>query len=92
MFVVRSPAKLPHRSARAFSASSQVNSARYAGGLDRSYASMTFESEIDLLPCSSRTVWSLGRLMPIGVIGPESPISTTTSMAVAVMPRTPSLR
>ena len=27
--------------------------------------------------------------MPTGVIGPESPVSMTTSMALAVMPRTP---
>ncbi len=30
--------------------------------------------------------------MPTGVIGPESPVSITTSMAVAVMPFTPALR
>ena len=53
---------------------------------------MTFASEIDLLPCCSRTVWSLGRLMPMGVRGPASPISMTTSMALAVMPVTPALR
>jgi hypothetical protein len=30
--------------------------------------------------------------MPIGVTGPESPVSMTTSMALAVMPLTPGLR
>ena len=45
-----------------------------------------------MLPCSSRTFWSLGRLMPIGVIGPDSPVSITTSMALAVMPLTSGLR
>ena len=53
---------------------------------------MTLDSDTDLLPCSSRTSWSLGRLMPIGVTGPESPVSITTSMALAVMPFTSGLR
>jgi hypothetical protein len=36
--------------------------------------------------------WSFGRLMPTGVIGPDSPVSMTTSMAFAVMPCTPCFR
>jgi hypothetical protein len=53
---------------------------------------MTLDSDTDLLPWRSRISWSLGRLIPIGVIGPQSPVSTTTSMALAVMPRTSGLR
>ena len=53
---------------------------------------MTLASEKDLLPYCSRTLWLFGRLMPIGVIGPESPVSNTTSMALAVIPVTLSLR
>src|SRR4026208_2046668 len=64
------------------------NSARIVPGVDLSYASTTFESDTDLLPCSSRIRWSFGRLMPIGVTGPESPVSTITSMALATMPLT----
>jgi hypothetical protein len=36
--------------------------------------------------------WSLGRLMPTGVTGPLSPVSQTTSMLRAEMPRTRGLR
>jgi hypothetical protein len=50
------------------------------------------ESDTDLLPYVSRIAWSFGRLMPTGVIGPESPVSTTTSIAFAVTPRTPLFR
>ena len=57
-----------------------------------SYASFTFDSDTDLLPYFSRIAWSFGRLMPIGVTGPESPVSTTTSMALATMPWTFGLR
>ena len=53
---------------------------------------MTLDSDTDLLPYCSRIAWSLGRLMPIGVTGPESPVSMTTSMALAVMPVTFGLR
>ena len=40
----------------------------------------------------SRIAWSFGRLMPTGVTGPESPVSVTTSMALATMPVTLGLR
>ena len=53
---------------------------------------MTFDSATDLLPYFSRIDWSFGRLMPIGVTGPESPVSTTTSIALATMPCTLGLR
>ncbi len=51
-----------------------------------------FESATDLLPYRSRTDCSLGRLIPTGVMGPDSPVSITTSMARAVTPVTPGFR
>ena len=53
---------------------------------------MTFDNDTDLLPYISRMSWSFGRLMPIGVTGPESPASTITSIARAVTPVTLGLR
>ncbi len=53
---------------------------------------MTLASATDLLPNFSRIAWSFGRLMPTGVTGPESPVSTITSMALATMPWTLGLR
>jgi hypothetical protein len=90
--VVNSPARLLHFSARAASSGDQANSRRNSLEVDLSYASFTFVSDTDLLPYFSRISWSFGRLIPTGVIGPESPDSTTTSIALAVMPRTPCLR
>ena len=91
-FVVSSEAKAPQRSARSTSAWLQANSARYERGVDFSYASVTFESDTDLLPCVSRISWSFGRFTPMGVIGPASPVSMTTSTARAVTPVTRGLR
>src|SRR5215469_15413750 len=89
MFVVNSLAKLLHFSARSASSGLHANSRRNSADVDLSYASVTFESETDLLPYCSRMLWSLGRLMPTGVTGPESPVSITTSIALAETPRTP---
>src|SRR5215203_2979522 len=88
MLVVSSLVKAFQRSARAASSASQQNSLLNSGGIDASYASATFDSETDLLPYCSRTASSFGRLMPTGVIGPESPVSISTSIAVADTPRT----
>src|SRR5213080_1336085 len=92
MLTSSSPARTLHFAARAASSGLHENSARKAVGVDLSLASMTLDSETDLLPYRSRTCWSLGRLIPIGVIGPQSPVSMTTSMALAVIPRTLDLR
>src|SRR5512142_1823349 len=92
MFVWSSPEKLLHFCARAASSSVHANSRRNSGSVDLSYASLTVDSETDLLPYFSRIVWSFGRLMPTGVLGPEAPVSMTVSIALAVMPRTPGLR
>ena len=90
--VVNSEAMLLHRAARSASSRVQENSRHSAGGIDRSYASITLVSDTDLLPCCSRMRSSFGRLIPIGVTGPESPVSTTTSIALAEMPVTPCFR
>src|SRR5215468_11152785 len=92
MLVVRSPASAFHFVARATSSGVHENSLRNSGSVDLSYASLTLDNDTDLLPYCSRIAWSFGRLMPTGVTGPESPVSTTTSMALAVMPCTPCLR
>src|SRR5512141_3464480 len=92
MFVCSSPEKLLHFCARAASSPVHANSRRNSGSVDLSYASFTFDSDTDLLPYFSRIVWSFGRLIPTGVTGPESPVSITVSIALAVMPRTPGLR
>src|SRR4029078_10174986 len=92
MFSVSSLANAPHFSARAASSALHENSVRNSGSIDLSYASLTFDIDTDLLPTRSGTPWSLGGLIPTGVTGPESPDSTTTSMALAVIPRTPVLR
>src|SRR5215218_8198786 len=92
MLTSSSPARTLHFAALAASSASHENSARKAVGVDLSLASITFDSETDLLPYRSRTCWSLGRLMPIGVIGPQSPVSSTTSIALAVIPFTSGLR
>src|SRR5678815_2677444 len=88
MSVCRLSAMDPYFAPRSASSGVHENSARIVPGVDLSYASTTFESDTDLLPCSSRMRWSLGRLIPIGVTGPESPVSTITSMALATMPLT----
>jgi len=66
----------------------QQNSVRKPSGVVRSCASLTLERDNERLPCRSRISWSLGRLMPIGVSGPESPTSTSTSIASAEIPST----
>ena len=86
------PANVPNFSARCASSGVHENSARVVPGLALSLASRMFESETDLLPCSSRTFWSFGRLMPTAEVGPASPVSTTTSIALATMPLTFGLR
>src|SRR5580704_5176136 len=92
MFVVSSPPTALHFSARVLSSGVHENSLRNAGRVDLSYASETFDSDTDLLPWRSRIASSLGRLIPTGVIGPESPVSMTISIALAVMPLTPAFR
>ena len=92
MFTSSSLPRTLHRVARSASSGLQENSRRNSVGVDLSLASITFESETDLLPYRSRIAWSLGRLIPIGVIGPQSPVSITTSIALAVIPRTSDLR
>ena len=78
--------------ARSASSGDQANSVRNPAGLAFSVASVTLDSAIDLLPYFSRMPWSLGRLTPIGVTGPTSPVSITTSIALATMPWTSGLR
>src|ERR1700674_1392716 len=92
MLVSKSPATEPHLVDRAASSGVQENSLRKFGSDDLSYASLTLESDTDLLPYCWRTLSSFGRLMPTGVMGPASPVSMTTSMALAVMPCTLGLR
>ena len=53
---------------------------------------MTLDRETDLLPYLSRMAWSFGRLTPIGMTGPASPVPTTTSIALAAIPWTLGLR
>ena len=50
MLVVSSPANAPHFSARATSSGVHENSLRNSGSVDLSYASLTFDSDTDLLP------------------------------------------
>src|SRR3954453_6419818 len=71
--VVSSPATLLHFSALAASSGDHANSRLNSAEVDLSYASFTFASDTDLLPYFSRMPWSLGRLMPTGVIGEDSP-------------------
>jgi hypothetical protein len=54
MFVVSSPATLLHFSARAASSGVHANSRRNSAVVDRSYASLTFDRDTDLLPNFSR--------------------------------------
>ena len=89
----RARARSPATSrARATSSGDHENSLRNPASIERSYASFTLEIDTDLLPYCSRTSCSFGRLMPIGVTGPASPVSMTTSMTFAVIPCTFSLQ
>src|SRR2546426_1206399 len=88
MLVVSASHSVFHFLLRSNSASSQTNSLRAAIGADLSYASTTLPRLTDLLPYFTRMSSGLGRLMPIGVIGPESPVSSTTWIAFAEMPLT----
>jgi hypothetical protein len=92
MSVRSSPASVPCFKLRSDSSVVKENSLRMVFGVPLSLASRTLLSVTDLLPCASRMAWSFGRLMPIGVTGPESPVSITTSMALATMPFTIGLR
>src|SRR5260221_14479592 len=92
MSVINSSDTSAHRSARATSSGLHANSPRIPLGVDLSYASLTLDSDTDLLPYVSRIDVSFGRLMPTGVIGPESPVSTTMSMAFATIPVTDGFR
>ena len=53
---------------------------------------MTLLKDTDLLPYWTRMSRGLGRLMPMGVTGPASPVSITTSIALADTPCTWGLR
>ena len=50
MLVVSSPARAFHFAARATSSGVHENSLRNSGSVDLSYASLTFDSDTDLLP------------------------------------------